>query len=61
MKVLRRIWWLWSKSITFPIERVIQKLSNKGIKASPEDKMKKVASALNTTPLELEELIKKVN
>jgi len=44
-----------------PIERVIQKLSNKGIKASPEDKMKKVASALNTTPLELVELIKKVN
>ena len=42
-----------------PIERVIQKLSNRGIKASPEDKMKKVASALNTTPLELEELIKR--
>jgi len=41
-----------------PIERALQKLSNKGIKASSEDKMKKVASALNTTPLELEELIK---
>lgn len=44
-----------------PIERALQKLSNKGVKASPEDKMKEVASALNTTPLELEELIKQDN
>ena len=46
---------------SIPIEKVIQKLSNKGIKAAPEDNMKKVANALNTTPLELVELIKKVN
>jgi len=44
-----------------PIEGVIRKLSNKGIKASPEDKMKQLASALNVTPLELEELVKKGN
>jgi hypothetical protein len=44
-----------------PIERVIRELSNRGLKACPEDKMKKLASALNMTPLELEGLVKKIN
>ncbi len=43
---------------SIPIDRALNNLSIKGIKAKPEDKLRKLAGDHETTPLDLVELIK---
>ena len=43
---------------SIPIDQALNNLSIKGIKAKPEDKLRKIASDNGTTPLDLVELIR---